>query len=121
MDSSRPVQACNLVAYTLPLPLNITIKIILNFFLNGSLGVRTAATLLLYLSFTMSKGKKVWDVGGMIKLFPAKFCDEILRCSSSVWTGVVMNDRNTPAKYATSLILDQASQFLKCVATDTCN
>ena len=31
-----------------------------------------------------------------------------------------MNHRNNPAKHATSLILDRASQFLKCVAPDTC-
>jgi len=31
-----------------------------------------------------------------------------------------MNHHNTPAKYAMSLILDRASQVLKCVATDTC-
>ena len=56
----------------------------------------------------------------MIKLFPPKCRDEIFHCSSSVWAGVVMNHRNTPAKYATSLILDRALQFFKCVATDTC-
>jgi hypothetical protein len=54
----------------------------------------------------------------MIELFPAICCDEILRCG--VWTGVVMNHYNTPAKHATSLNLDRASQFLKCVTTDTC-
>jgi len=27
----------------------------------------------------------------MIELFPAKCCDEILRCGGSVWAGVVMN------------------------------
>ena len=56
----------------------------------------------------------------MITLFPAKCCDEILHCSSDVWAGVVMNHRNTPAKYAMSLILDRVSQFFKCVSTDTC-
>ena len=33
----------------------------------------------------------------MIELFPAKCCDEILRCGGSVWAGVVMNHHNTPA------------------------
>jgi len=37
-----------------------------------------------------------------------------------VWAGVVMNHHNTPAKHATSLILDCATQFFKCVAIDTC-
>jgi len=60
----------------------------------------------------------VWAVGGMIKLFAAKCRNEILRCTE--WAGVVMNHHNTPAKNATSLILDGVSQFLKCVATDTC-
>jgi len=46
----------------------------------------------------------------MIELFPAK-CDEILRCGGSVWAGVVMNHHNTPAKHATSLILDRSTQF----------
>ena len=54
----------------------------------------------------------------MIKLFPAMCRDEILH--SSVWAGVVMNHHNKPAKRATSLILDHASQFFKCVITDTC-
>ena len=31
-----------------------------------------------------------------------------------------MNHHNTPAKHATLLILDRATQFFKCVATDTC-
>ena len=56
----------------------------------------------------------------MIKLFPAKCCDEILRCGASVWAGVVMNHHNTLAKHATSLIQDDATQFFKCVAVDTC-
>ena len=54
----------------------------------------------------------------MIELFPAKCRDEILRCGGSVWAGVVMNHHNTPAKHATSLILDCATQFFKCVAID---
>ena len=54
----------------------------------------------------------------MTKLFPAKCHVEILHCS--VISGVVMNHHNTPAKYATSLILDRASQFLKCAATGIC-
>ena len=54
----------------------------------------------------------------MIELFPVKCHDEILHCS--VWAGVVMNHRNTPATYATSHILDRPVQFLNCVATDTC-
>jgi len=62
----------------------------------------------------------VWAVGGMIKLFPAKCRDEILRCSSSVWAGFVMNHHSTPARYAMSLILNCASQFLKCVAIEIC-
>ena len=62
--------------------------------------------------------RKVWAVEGMIKLFPAICRDEILH--SSVWAGVVMNHHNTPAKHVTSLILDRAVPFLKCVATDTC-
>jgi len=56
----------------------------------------------------------------MIELFPAKCCDEILHCGSSVWTGIVMNHHNTPAKHAMLLILDCAMQFLKCVAIVTC-
>jgi len=31
-----------------------------------------------------------------------------------------MNHYNTTAKHATSLILDCAAKFLKCVAIDTC-
>ena len=56
----------------------------------------------------------------MIKFFPAKCREDSLRCSSSVWAGIAINHRNTPAKRATSLILDRALQFLKCVPTDTC-
>jgi len=56
----------------------------------------------------------------MIVLFPAKCRDEILHCSGSVWAGIVMNRHNTLSKHATSLILDCATQFLKCVAIDTC-
>jgi hypothetical protein len=33
--------------------------------------------------------RKVWAVGGMIKLFSAKCWDEILRCGGSVWAGIV--------------------------------
>jgi hypothetical protein len=29
----------------------------------------------------------VWAVVGMIELFPARFCDEILRCGGIVWAG----------------------------------
>ena len=58
----------------------------------------------------------VWAVGGMIELFRQKCCDQILRFGGSVWAG----HQNTPAKHATSLILDHTAQFLKCVATDTC-
>ena len=54
----------------------------------------------------------------MIELFPATCRDEILCCS--VWAGVVKNHHNTPAKHATSLILDHTAQFFKCVAIDTC-
>ena len=53
----------------------------------------------------------------MIELFPATCCD--ILCSS-VWAGVVKNHHNTPAKHATSLILDHTAQFLKSVAIDTC-
>ena len=55
----------------------------------------------------------------MIKLFPAKCHDEILRCSSSVWVGIVMNHHNMPAKHVMSLILDRTTQLFKCVAVDT--
>ena len=50
----------------------------------------------------------------MIELFPAK-CVEILRRGGRVWAGVVMNHHNTPAWHATSLILDLATQFFRCV------
>ena len=53
----------------------------------------------------------------MIELFPAKCRDEILQC---VWAGIVMNHHNTLAKHATSLSLDRATQFWKCVTIDTC-
>jgi len=43
-----------------------------------------------------------------------------LCCSSNVWVGVVMNHHNTPAKHATSLILNRAGQFFKCVVIGTC-
>ena len=56
--------------------------------------------------------RSFWAVGGSIELFPAKSRDEILRCGGSVWVGVVMSHHNTPAKHATSLILDRATQFL---------
>ena len=56
----------------------------------------------------------------MIELFPAKCCDEILRCGSSVWAGVVMSHHNPPAKHATSLILEHVTQFFKCVTIDIC-
>jgi len=56
----------------------------------------------------------------MIELFPAKCRDEILHCGGSVWTGIVMNHHNTPAKHATLFILDCAMQFFKCVTVDTC-
>jgi len=46
----------------------------------------------------------------MIELFPAKRRDEILCCGGSVWADI-MNHHNTPAKHATSLILDHATQF----------
>jgi hypothetical protein len=55
----------------------------------------------------------------MIELFLAKCCDEILRCSGNVWTGIVMQHHNTLTKHATSLVLDCTMQFLKCVAIDT--
>ena len=55
-----------------------------------------------------------------MELFPAKCHDEILRCGRSVWARVVKNHHNTPAKHATSLIVDHAMQFFKCVAVDTC-
>ena len=65
--------------------------------------------------------KITWrSVGGMIELFPAKCRDEILRCGGSVWVGLVMNHHNTPAKHATLLILDHATQFFVCVTVDTC-
>ena len=53
-----------------------------------------------------------------MEMFAAKCRDEILHCS--VWVGVVMNHHKTLVKCAMTLILDQAVQFLKCVATDTC-
>jgi len=56
----------------------------------------------------------------MIKLFPAKFRDEILHCGIIVWAGVVMNHHNTSAKHTTFLILDHATHFFKYVAVDTC-
>jgi len=56
----------------------------------------------------------------MTELFPAKCHDEILRCCGSMWASVVMNHHNTPAKHATSLIVDRAMQFFKCVAIDIC-
>jgi hypothetical protein len=57
----------------------------------------------------------------MIELFPAKCCNEILRCGSSVWVGIVMKNHNTPTKHATLLILDRTMLFLKCVTADnTC-
>jgi len=37
-----------------------------------------------------------------------------------VWAGAVMNQHNTRAKHATSLILHCVAQFLHCVAIDTC-
>ena len=46
----------------------------------------------------------------MIQLFPAKCCNEILRCSGSVWAGIVTNHHNTLAKHTTLLILDRATQ-----------
>ena len=53
-------------------------------------------------------------------MFPAKCRDEVLRCGGSVRAGVVMIHHNTLAKHATSLILDRATQFFKCVAIDIC-
>ena len=47
----------------------------------------------------------------MIELFPAKCRDVILRRGGSVWASVFMNHHNTPAKGATSLIVDRAAQF----------
>jgi hypothetical protein len=55
----------------------------------------------------------------MIELLPAKRCDEISRCGGSAWAGVVINNQKSPAKHATSLILDGATQLFKCVATGT--
>ena len=37
-----------------------------------------------------------------------------------VWASVFMNHHNTRAKHATSLIVDRATKFCKCVAVDTC-
>jgi hypothetical protein len=56
----------------------------------------------------------------MIELFPAKYCDEILRCGGSMWAGIVMKHHNILTKRATSLFLDRTTQFIKCVAIDTC-
>jgi hypothetical protein len=55
----------------------------------------------------------------MIELFPAKCCDEILRCGSSVWVGIVMKHHSTTTEHAMSLFLDRTTQFYKCVAIDT--
>jgi hypothetical protein len=56
----------------------------------------------------------------MIELFPAKRRDEILHCGGSAWAGIFMKHQNAPTKHAMSLILDRTTQFLKCVAVDTC-
>jgi hypothetical protein len=55
----------------------------------------------------------------MIELFPAKCRYEILRCSGSVWAGIVMKHHNIPTKHATSLVLDRITQFRKYVTVDT--
>jgi hypothetical protein len=52
-------------------------------------------------------------------MFPAKCCDEMLHCASSVWAGIVMKHHNAPTKHATSLVLERMTQFLKCVTIDT--
>jgi hypothetical protein len=50
--------------------------------------------------------RKVWAVGGMIELFPAKCRDEVLCCSGNVWAGIVMKHHNILTKHAASLVLD---------------
>jgi hypothetical protein len=54
--------------------------------------------------------------GGGGELIPAKCRDKFLRCSSSVWVGIVRKHHDTLTKHAASLVLDHKMQFLKCLS-----
>ena len=60
---------------------------------------------------------RVWVVRRMIKLLPVKLCEEMLRCSGSVWAGIFMNQPNAPGNHPTTLILNYTMQFCKPFAT----